>query len=207
VNFNAPRITFGRRPAQADVVPETAIGKAVRRRTAMLAEAADVLQVLPAEGESLHAVMTGRYDLMHLLAVLIDRLGVIDQARIATLSYNARNLAEMIRLLGDGKVKTLTLLCSAFFRDHNKELWHATLAEFRGRSQRAAAARSHCKVICLQTAAGERWTMEGSANLRTNSNREQIALYRDAPLHDWHAAWIEAQVSAHEGEAEKEDDA
>ena len=37
---------------------------------------------------------------------------------------------------------------------------------------------------------------EGSANLRANRNREQLAVIRDRPLHDFHAAWIDDLVRA-----------
>jgi hypothetical protein len=96
----------------------------------------------------------------------------------------------------------LTLLCSAFFRDHNKELWEETLGEFRGRGQRCAAARTHAKVITLDLASGAKLALEGSANLRSNGNREQFALVHDAGLHDWHSAWIDDLVARHEGEGE-----
>jgi hypothetical protein len=43
---------------------------------------------------------------------------------------------------------------------------------------------------------------EGSANLRTNKNREQLAVIRDRRLHDWHAGWIDELVSADDGEEE-----
>jgi len=125
--------------------------------------------------------------------------------RIATLSFNGRNLAEMLTLIDSGRVKTLTLLCSCFFRDHNKELWEETLQEFRGRGQRAAAARSHAKVITLALADGERYVIEASANLRTNSNKEQMAVFRDETLHDWHADWIDAEVTRHEGEGDTDE--
>ena len=40
---------------------------------------------------------------------------------------------------------------------------------------------------------------EGSANLRTNRNREQLTAIRDRQLHDWHAGWIDDMVEhAHE---------
>ncbi len=166
----------------------------------MLAEAEDVLTVLPGPGESLHAVMTGRYDFMHVLTALIGRLGEVRAARVATLAYNARNLTELLALLDSGKVRTLTFLCSAFFKSHNQDLWERTVEEFRKRGQRAAAARSHAKIVTLALVAGGRYVLEGSANLRTNSNREQFALFQDAGLHDWHAEWIDALVTAHEGE-------
>jgi hypothetical protein len=42
--------------------------------------------------------------------------------------------------------------------------------------------------------------VEGSANLRTNANWEQLAVILDDGLHDWHAAWIDALVTKHEHE-------
>jgi hypothetical protein len=206
MQFNAPRpafgsappVTFGQRPA-GDGLPAPHVDRGAARRTAQLAEAADALAVLPGPGETVHALMTGRYDLMHLLVCLIDRLGPVDAMRVATLSYNARNLAEMVRLLDTGAVRRLTLLCSQFFAEHNTELWDETLEEFRDRGQRAAAARSHAKVVTFAFASGRRLTLEGSANLRSNGNREQLLLADGAGLHDWHA-WIDEQVTRHEGD-------
>ena len=198
--FNTPRPLFGRRP-QAESFPTPIIGEATERRTAQLAEAAEILDVLPDEGETLHALMTGRYDLMHTVVALIGKSGVCPEVRIATLSNNAKNLAERGALLDAGTVGRMTLLCSSFYRDHNKQLWRETLEQFRARGQRAAAARSHCKVVTLACTDGRRFSLEGSANLRTNSNREQFALTQDATIHDWHAAWIDELVSRHEGEA------
>jgi hypothetical protein len=194
----APRLTFDQRPA-GDGTPAPHVDHATARRTALLAEAADVLAVLPGPGETVHCLLTGRYDLMHLLVCLIDRLGSVDAMRIATLSYSARNLAEMVSLLDSSRVKTLTLLCSLFFAEHNTSLWEQSLEEFRDRNQRAAAARSHAKVVTFAFASGRRLTLEGSPNLRSNGNREQVLLADGAGLHDWHARWIDELVTQHEG--------
>jgi hypothetical protein len=194
----APRVTFARKPADAGL-PAPHAERAKARRAARLARAADALAVLPGPGEAVHALLTGRFDLMHLLVALIDRLGTVDAMRIATLCYNARNLAEMTALLDSGRVKSLTLLCSDFFRQHNKALWEQTLEQFRPRGQRAAAARSHAKVVTFAFTSGRRLTLEGSANLRSNGNREQLLIADGAALHDWHSAWIDELVSEHEG--------
>jgi hypothetical protein len=203
MRFDAPRLTFSRRP-QGDGRPAPHVVKADARRTAQLAQAADALAVLPGPGEAVHAFMTGRYDLMHLLVILIDRLGPVEAMRVATLCYNGRNLAEMVNLLDSGRVRRLTLLCSSFFRDHNKGLWDETLEEFRSRGQRAAAARSHAKVVTFAFTSGLRLTVEGSANLRSNGNREQLLLADGAALHDWHVNWIDDLVTAHEGDEDEQ---
>jgi hypothetical protein len=203
VRFTAPRVQFGARPAE-DGGPAPLVRRAADRRLVRLAKARDALAVLPGPSEAVHALMTGRYDLMHVLVLLAEQLGTLEHLRIATLSYNARNLAEMLNLLDERKVQALTLLCSAFFRDHNKELWVETLDEFRTRGQQAAAARTHAKVVTLETVAGEKYALEGSANLRSNGNREQLLIAQDAALHDWHADWIDELVTRHAGDAQGE---
>jgi hypothetical protein len=70
------------------------------------------------------------------------------------------------------------------------------LAEHRG--QTVAPARCHTKVSCLAFADGLRLVFEGSANLRTNKNVEQMTAVNDPGLHDWHAAWIDQKVREHE---------
>jgi hypothetical protein len=173
--------------------------RANRRRMACLQEARDALPLVPGEGETLHAVMAGTYDLMHLLITLLDRLGsVCTQLRIATLSLSARNVTEMATLLDTGKVLHLDLLCSDFFRKHDKEIFSEMLQELTSRGQRVAAARSHCKIVTLALADGRRFTLEGSANLRTNKNQEQFALTQDAGLQGWYDTWIDGMVSKHE---------
>ena len=170
-----------------------------RRRMACLREAADALADLPAEGETLHGLMTGTYDLMHLLVVLLGALGSpCLLMRVATLSLSARNVAEMAALLDAGTVKRLDLLVSDFARKHDKEIFAGLLAEFSSRGQRVAAARSHCKVVTLALADGRRYALEGSANLRTNHNVEQFALTRGPQPHAWYDAWLGAMVTKHE---------
>jgi hypothetical protein len=204
MRFDAPKLSFARRPRGDDGVPAPHVDRAAARRAAQLARADDALAVLPGPNEAVHCLMTGRFDLMYVLARLADRLGPVDDLKIATLCYNARNLAELVTLLDSGKVKRLTLLCSAFFRDHNKQLWAETLEQLRPRGQRAAAARSHAKVVTFAFADGRRLTLEGSANLRSNQNREQLTMIDGAPVYDFHSAWITAAGAAHAGEEERE---
>jgi hypothetical protein len=171
----------------------------------MFREAKELLPHLPtAEGEATHAVMSGRYDLMVLLAAVLEFYASgCESLRIATLSFNDRNTLEMAELLRSGRVGTLALLCSAFFKAHNDAEYsqaRRTAAEFPGR-WRIAAARNHAKVITAHLPGQRRkLVLEGSANLRTNGNWEQLLIVLDDNLHDWHAAWIDAQLSKHEAD-------
>ena len=175
------------------------IARAHRRRVASLREAADALDQLPEEGETLHAIMTGLYDLMHLLVVLLDRFGSrCEVLRVATLSLSARNVQEMVSLIDAGKVRRLDLLTSDFFQKHEREIFAELVKEFGERGQRVAAARSHCKVVTMALRDGRRYVLEGSANLRTNRNLEQFALTRGPELHRFYDTWLARLVNAHE---------
>jgi hypothetical protein len=106
----------------------------------------------------------------------------------------------MLTWLDEGSVKKIALVSSLFFRAHKRGLWEDTLREFHLRKQRAACCHSHSKVITLHFHSGTKLSIEGSANLCGNgSGREQMAIFRDDALHDWHAAWIGELLDRHEG--------
>jgi hypothetical protein len=201
--FTIRKVRFGR-PAggdEAEGLPRPALVKLQARRAAGIREAAETLAHLPGPGESLHALCTARMDLTDVINALLERFGRCEQLHIATLGYNARNLRTMLGWLDSGAVGELTLLASIFFRSHNGELWERTLDEFRERKQRAACSHCHAKVVALTFLSGERFIIEGSANLCGNgSAREQFALIHDDGLCSWHSRWIAEMVSKHEGD-------
>jgi hypothetical protein len=75
--------------------------------------------------------MTGRYDLTAVLAVILGRQGPCDRMRIATLSFNAKNVAELAGWLDAGRVGSLTLLASVFHRENSPADWRAAVHEPR----------------------------------------------------------------------------
>jgi hypothetical protein len=205
--FALRKMPFGRRAGaddQGDGLPTPHRVKLAARRAAGIAEAKAVLEHLPGPGESLHALCTARMDLTDVLGALFSQLGRCDRMRIATLGYHRRNLGTMLAWLDTGAVGALSLVASIFFRSHNGDLWDETLAEFRSRKQRAACCHSHAKVVTVAFCAGERLSIEGSANLCGNgSAREQFCIVNDAGLHDWHARWMEGLLDKHEGASDE----
>lgn len=201
-----PALTFSSAPAFAASRPpgEPPPGevrakafRALRRRNARLKAAADVLPRLPDEGESLHALLTGFVDLALVLVALVrSRPAPCLHLRSATLTFSRRNAEELARLLEDGACRRVTVLASDFMAKSNVSLFEGARAMLAARGGLVASARSHAKVTTLEFADGVKLSLEGSANLRTSRNLEQITLARDAGLHDWHAAWID-EYSAH----------
>jgi hypothetical protein len=191
--FRLPRRpTFAGRAGSG--VPTAYTARARRRYAAMLRQSADILAHLPQPGESLHALMTGLYDFLPLVGHVITHYPApCAELRIATLAFNSRNTHEITQLVDGGAVRRVSLLCSDFFAKHNKAEFAEAVRELRQRGMRIAAPRCHAKVTCLHFEGGAKLVFEGSANLRTNGNIEQFALFNDAALHDWHAAWIDGK--------------
>ena len=180
----------------------TVLSRAGKRRLVGLKKAADVLDRLPAPGEVLWGILYGYFDLCHLLIALLARLGTpCLHLRVATLSLSLRNVHELAALIDCAAVKRLDVLTSDFQRKHDTAIFAALLQALHQRGQRVAAARSHCK-LPLDMEDGQRWTLSGSPNLRTSRNAECFALCReaagDAPVHDFHAAWLDETVTTHE---------
>lgn len=199
--FNTPRVRFGRNKAGEDKAPlPHLLAGAAARKAERLPKAENVLAALPGPGASLHALMTGRYDLMDMVAAVVAGRGPVLSLSASTLSFHAKNLVTLLDLFDAGRVAAIHVLCCTFFRNTNRGLWGTALAEFRTRGQRIAAARTHAKVVTLALADGTRYAIEGSANLRHNDCREQIAVVNDAGVHDFHAGWIGELIARHEGD-------
>ena len=171
-------------------------------RRAQLKRAAEVLPQLPGPGESLHALLTGYFDFaLVLTCVLRSRPAPCEALRVATLSFSKRNVQEMAGWLDGGLVKRLVLLSSDFMKEGNPATYFGAVKELaEGRGQAVAAARCHAKVACLHFADGLKLAFEGSMNLSTNRNVEQMCVVNDPGLHDWHAQWIDSKALAHESD-------
>jgi hypothetical protein len=195
-----PGLPGAGRPQAGDSRQRAHEFKASLRRSAQLKKAADVVPHLPGPGESLHTLLTGYFDFaLVLTCVLRSRPVPCEHARIATLSFGPKNTQEMARWLDDKLVGRLTLLCADFMAKASPEVYRGAVAELvEQRGQVVGSARCHAKVVTLAFADGLRLSFEGSANLRTNRNLENLCVANDPGLHDWHAAWIDQKVREHE---------
>jgi len=150
------------------------------------------LATMPAQGESLHGVISGRYALYELIPALIERTQQpIAALYIATLSFNKQNAADILALLQAGHVKSLALIISYYFKSTSREIYDLLIPPLRAAGQRVLAIRNHAKLLLAEMANGQKFTVETSANLRSSGNIEQFVLTADGPLHDFHRGWIE----------------
>jgi hypothetical protein len=125
--------------------------------------------------------LTGFFDFALVLTCVLRSCPVpCGHARIATLSFGPKNTQEIARWLDERLVRRVTLLCADFMAKASPEVYQGAVKELvEQRGQVVGSARCHAKVVTLAFADGLRLVFEGSANLRTNRNMENLCVVND----------------------------
>ena len=161
--------------------------------------AAAILPHLPAgPDERTHAILRGDFVLCDLIPAILAELGPVDHLRIATLGMSAANAQTLARLVAAGLVGRLTIVVSHYFQQVDRTTVYADVcAALEPVGAAPIVTRNHAKVILLPFARRpDRLVIEGSANLRSSDNLEQVVLFNDSESHDFHAAWIDDLAAA-----------
>jgi hypothetical protein len=154
------------------------------------ANAAALLDWLPGPGEHTHCALRGDFVLCDLIPAVIGHLGRCDDLMIATLGMSAANADCLGVLVERGLIGQLTIVCSHYFREVDKTTtFREVSARLEGKA-RIIVTRCHAKIICLPTSSGDWFVFEGSANLRSSDNTEQLTIFNDQSVDAFHRAWL-----------------
>jgi len=151
-----------------------------------------VLEHLPeGPGDRTHCLLRGDFVLCDLIPAIIGVRGRCTHLRVATLGLSVANADALACLVERGQIGELTIVVSHYFAQVDKATVFRTVANRLAGIGRLSVTRSHAKVICLPTARGDHFSIEGSANLRSSDNLEQMLIFNDVETHAFHAAWID----------------
>jgi len=182
--FALPASQF-KKVAAADWISRRGIKKLIHPDNARV-----VLDHLPAPGEHTHCALRGDFVLCDIIPAIIETRGRCSDLLIATLGMSAANADTLVSLKARGRLDHITIVCSHYFAQVDKA---TTFREITARLQHIAniiVTRSHAKIIAIPTANGDCYVLEGSANLRTSDNTEQLVIFNDPELAAWHRAWL-----------------
>ncbi len=144
--------------------------------------------------ETLHSLISGDFIFCDLLTRIVERLGPPAKLTIATLSLSMPNLDSLVAMLTACPDLRFHLVLSHYFQSTNKEIFTAlerlVMETFPDRAE-LTIGRSHAKIAVYDYADRDPIVIETSANLRSSSNLEQLAIFRGRELADFHLAWIE----------------
>ena len=153
---------------------------------------AAVVAHLPGADERTHCILRGDFVLCDLIPAIIATRGRCQHLRIATLGLSVGNADTLATLVERGAVARLTLVVSHYFQQVDKAtVFRAVAARLSGVAS-VVITRCHAKVICLPMESGEAFVIEGSANLRSSDNTEQMVIFNDAETLGFHEAWIDS---------------
>lgn len=160
--------------------------------------ASELVKLLPTRPDDrLHCVLRGDFVLCDIIPRIIGARGRCPHLRIATLGMSAANASTLADLQARGDIKDFTLVVSHYFESVDRaSTYREVRAILEGRA-RFIVTRSHAKVILLPTDGGDFFAAEGSANLRSSDNLEQMLFVNDRETHDFHASWIDDLASRH----------
>lgn len=190
---------FALRGNRFHVVRAKALQKRARRGIKKLIHpdnARCVIEHLPDPGDRTHAILRGDFVLCDLIPVIIAERGRCEHLHVATLGLSTANAEVLASLRARDLVGGITIVCSHYFAQVDKA---TTYREVTARLEGLATivtTRCHAKVICLPIA-GADFVIEGSANLRSSDNTEQIVIFNDAETLQFHRGWMEELKEAH----------
>ena len=166
--------------------------KAVMLDARRLANAIEHIGALPSKGQSYHLITEKKYSMMHIIPATLH---LAEPARIAylgivTLSFSQANLQDLLTLLDAGQIEKVDFAYSCYFKSNNKVDCQRLVDELTSRGHRVFSGLIHAKILLLLLSDGRRFVVESSANLRSCSSIEQLAIFHDGRLFDFHREWI-----------------
>jgi len=160
--------------------------------------AVELIRELPAEGESLHFVVDGRFEPCDLIPVTRKLVApkVIARLDISTLGFNLDNVACIANGMDQGKIGQVSLICSHYFSKAERSAFEYLQNQIGGRGGRVASLRTHAKLILMEISDGRCFTIEGSGNLRSCKSIEQFVFTNDKELLLFHRKWMDDYIES-----------
>lgn len=103
---------------------------------------------------------------------------------ISTLSLSENNIYSLRNLLEGGYVDKLNIIVSDYFYSHERQK-AIKLMKSELKNTNIVVARIHTKIVIFKTDEGDNLVFEGSANLRSSGNLEQITVLKDKKVYNF----------------------
>ena len=166
----------------------------IDNRRKQIAKAVDLLAPLPERDHVLHCLLGDDFNAWEVVPAIIALQGIpAARLMIATLSFNKLAINNLAELVKSGFINSCDLICSHYFQATDKATYRAGRKALEEVGARISYTRSHAKILALDFG-DDCFVVEGSANLRSCYNVEQITLTNSPALFKFHANWIKDAV-------------
>lgn len=157
------------------------------------------------DGYRAFAFVSGNFVFGDVLEAMVDRRKVAPRKMtIQTLSMSEENIDSLHNVIDlmDGRLEQLRIILSVYFWGHEHHpgqlvpyLYEAL--DVPGIDFDVAFASIHTKIVSVETLAGNHLVMDGSANLRSSRNIEQIRIECDDGLYEYIEGFVDKVFAAY----------
>jgi hypothetical protein len=154
--------------------------------------AGELIQRLPAKGETVHFILDGTFRLADVIPVIQSRIGQPCHLTICTLGLNNDTTDQLAAMLKAGTLAELRLAFSSYFKASDPDTAAHAVETLTRQGATVAVERLHAKIQLWQPAKGRaRYILETSSNLRSCQCVEIASVTNDPGLFNWHSEWLE----------------
>lgn len=142
------------------------------------------------KGDRIFAILDGKFIFGDFIeALIVGKNWECEELTISTLSMSQDNIDSLANLVNGGYLKSLNLIISHYFFSNERSEKNGLIPYLYDKLDvndvlQVAVASVHTKIAMIKTTCGKKITIHGSANLRTSSNIEQIAIEHLPELFD-----------------------
>jgi hypothetical protein len=126
-------------------------------------------------------------------ALITEKNLHIKKMHICTLSLNENNVDSLALMINGGYVDELDLIVSDYFYSHERRNLIPYIYERLDKGSRfqLSACRVHLKMCIFETHSGEKIIMDGSVNLRSSNNIENVNVRESEGRYDFARDWFD----------------
>ena len=157
---------------------------------------AAAIATLPTPGESIHLLIGAKHSMGHVIPAIISLASpsIIEELTVSTLSFSKRNAIDICAAIDAKLVNKFTLVCSHYFSKTSPQIFDPSKVILEERGATIICPRQHTKLILCRLSDGRYVTGEGSANLRSADVVEQVTLFGNPAVYDFHRDWIQRLI-------------
>lgn len=146
------------------------------------------------ESQKYYAITNGNFIFCDFISCwIVMRKLKIKELTIATLSLSEDNIITLAGLVKLSGLKKLNLIVSDYFYSHNKKTAIPVIykiLDIESLDFQLSVASSHCKITLIHTECDRKIVMDGSANLKSSGDLEQLRVELNEELYDFNYEFL-----------------
>lgn len=167
------------------------------RRFAMIGKEENLAEILskleppglPEPGAEIH-IIANVFDFWTVVPIILRKHKRIEELYISTWAIAMPQAKDMVERIQGGQIGRVFLTCGTYMKRREPVVFSYLYENILRAGGKVKCFETHVKVMTAAAGTEDFYSIEGSANLTNNPRLEQISIYNDRGLHEFHQKWI-----------------